>query len=595
MDFVFFNDAKLDGFEKQIINYETGEKVYLPTPTFKFNRVNIFVGSNNSGKSRLMRHAFLNITKDCYFKIGQSLAEPILTNTTITNLLFEVYKTRDHIPNLLSFLDNHFMIKSNKKSYQRYEVKCITLLTFLQSLARKGIVTTIDKTNKIFIPLLRGMNPLNDNGKDIDLYRQRVLKQYFSGEESLKENIFTGQSIYNVLKEMLLGDHNQRETVKQYENFLSKNIFEGKDITLIPKIKKDNVTVKIGNEQEREIHELGDGIQSLIILTFPMFMNKDKDMVFFIEEPEINMHPGMQRVFFNAIQNEGFKNHQYFITTHSNHLLDMSFNYEEVTIFMFKKLEHENGKKDFRYELEQVKPGSIEMLEQLGVKNSSVFQSNCTIWVEGITDVYIIREYINRELKNQGKEGKYVENLHYSFVEYGGACISHLRYNKQSEDTEGTYDEKIDIGKISNKPIIVADFDREEKHEKRIESLGDVYYYMDEVKELENTLSEEILLKIIEDYEGGSVEFNSSINDFEYQNYKNIPIGDYINSLIKDKKRNYASGNTISDKVNFAKKARKFLADETISYEEAMSQSAKTLAKKLVAFIEQSNKEIANI
>lgn len=594
MECVFINTEILDGFCKEIINYKKDLKSLLPISALNFNKINFFVGSNNSGKSRLLRHIFFHFEEDTFYGIEEGLSEWINRQSRLSDILYKLYGTRDHLDNLLHYLDNHFIFPSFEIPNNDYEPDCSEVYNLFFVKEKGKPIKKFYEYSKMYIPLLRGMNPLDNNGTNIDFYCNRVLKQYFNNHDSLRKNIFTGQSIYNKLMEMLLGDHNQRETVKQYEDFLSKNIFEGKDITLIPKIKKDNVTVKIGNEQEREIHELGDRIQSLIILTFPMFMSKDTDMVFFIEEPEINMHPGMQRVFFNAIQNEGFKKHKYFITTHSNHLLDMSFNYEDVSIFMFKKTEHENGVKDFRYELERVEPGSMEILEQLGVKNSSVFQSNCTIWVEGITDVYIMREYINRELIKQEKEAKFVENLHYSFVEYGGACISHLKYNKLVENTEDENNDLIDIGKISNKPIIVADFDREGKHEKREESLGEAYYYIDEVKELENTLSEEILLKIIEDYERGSVEFNSSIDDFEYQNYKNIPIGDYINSLIKDKKRNYASGNTISDKVNFAKKARKFLADKTISYEEAMSQSAKTLAKKLVAFIEESNKEIAN-
>lgn len=47
----------------------------------------------------------------------------------------------------------------------------------------------------------------------------------------------------------------------------------------------------------------------------------------FIDEPELNLHPGMQRLFFEQITlNKDItdKNLTFFITTHSNHLLDLT-------------------------------------------------------------------------------------------------------------------------------------------------------------------------------------------------------------------------------------------------------------------------------
>ena len=75
---------------------------------------------------------------------------------------------------------------------------------------------------------------------------------------------------------------------------MSENFFD-KRITLIPSQSNGFITVKIGDEIERPIYELGDGIQSIIILTLPLFLNKGNNLLVFIEEPEKLLHPGLQR------------------------------------------------------------------------------------------------------------------------------------------------------------------------------------------------------------------------------------------------------------------------------------------------------------
>ena len=46
--------------------------------------------------------------------------------------------------------------------------------------------------------------------------------------------------------------------------------------------------------KDLEIHELGDGLQNIIVLLYPVF-TAEKPTRFFIEEPENNMHPGFQK------------------------------------------------------------------------------------------------------------------------------------------------------------------------------------------------------------------------------------------------------------------------------------------------------------
>jgi hypothetical protein len=114
-----------------------------------------------------------------------------------------------------------------------------------------------------YIPSLRGLRP---TAGDSDTYSARTLLDY----QLPAENIFTGLDMFVRVRKMLLGDLQARKQIAEYEKFLSYNFFHEQQISLIPREheRNDVLYVKIGQESERPIYSLGDGIQSVIILTF---------------------------------------------------------------------------------------------------------------------------------------------------------------------------------------------------------------------------------------------------------------------------------------------------------------------------------------
>lgn len=175
------------------------------------------------------------------------------------------------------------------------------------------------KFRKVYFPTLRGLRPFD--AKHEDYYSARTQRDHF--QPTLHTDIFTGLKLYESLQKLLLGSLQDRQTVALFEQFLSRHFFEGKSISLIPKLGNDVVDVKIGDEKEYPIYALGDGIQAIIILTFPLFQHRNEEVLVFFEEPEIYMHPGLQRIFLKALC-DYFPQHQYFLTTHSNHFLDIT-------------------------------------------------------------------------------------------------------------------------------------------------------------------------------------------------------------------------------------------------------------------------------
>jgi predicted ATP-dependent endonuclease of OLD family len=597
------------------------------------NRVNIFVGANNSGKSRFMRH-MVKTNLSVYTLEEQKILEAfgkefvenyqeIVSNNQIIHfsecdILYEKivsgkeaknYWSMEALklaakmssqPHNVSFRITRKLPNSNSdtKNYPPASIYTAWLKSIRDKNPEYGSVRTDDAarmenfknlfSKKLYIPTIRSLRSFENlikkdetkNGNDI--FRKRIACEYFSEKDSVE--IFTGLTLFEELTQMLLGSHSQRKAVRDFEIFLKDNFFYGQDVTLVPKYGKDVVTVKIGNEQEREIHQLGDGVQSIIILTFPLFKFKDESMLVLIEEPEIYMHPGIQRIFLDTITKE-FPKHQFFITTHSNHFIDLTMDYGDISIFAFskciqnKKIEEQSPS----FQIEALSHNSFRPMELLGVRNSSVLLSNCTIWVEGITDRLYLGHYLDlyqETLIEQPNFKPMRRDFEYSFVEYGGNNITHWSFLDDGEN------ETIDTDRLCGKLFLVTDKDskkKEPRHEKLAEKLGERYYCL-ECSEIENLLSPEVLVKVIENYEGKSI--NKTLKQKSYTNQK---LGKFIDKWLKDEKHrkgSYASkSGTVTDKLNFCKKA----IDWTSSFED-LSHEAQVLTQKIYDFIVSNNR-----
>lgn len=221
------------------------------------------------------------------------------------------------------------------------------------------------------------------------------------------------------------------------------------------------------------IYDLGDGLQGLIILTFLAF-TQSEHCLFFIEEPDLYMHPGLQRALVETLLDQ--PRHQYFMTTHSNHLLDMTLDYSNMSIFLFRK---NISDKKVAFTVSNVSLPDTDVLRELGVRSSSVFLTNTTIWVEGITDRRYLRTYMERylnELESSDKEKfellrTFQEDCHYSFVEYQGAQIVHWSFDAKEDGSDSIMANRVLVairgrnGRVNNFHIFIFPYQsRGDKH-----------------------------------------------------------------------------------------------------------------------------------
>lgn len=588
--------------------------------------INLFTGENNSRKSRLLRAIFEKSITDFETDLFplDDMAKQVLTAVVGKKASFGIQEVY-----LEDFANNiHEQINSASLSYDstvrdiaelvgkfisnRYRrsiaVDSITnilrpdlenLLTETKSLFHNGVASK----SYVYIPMLRGLRPLDLANPKNDLYQERTIKDYF--DESRRKDIFTGTSLYQELTEHLLGNHDQRELIRKYEAYLSKTFFQGRDIALVPKLTRDVVSLKLGDTEDN-IFDLGDGIQSIIILTFKVF-TATQPTVFFIEEPEQHLHAGMQRVLIDAFSQ--FKQHMYFMTTHSNHLLDIAQEQENIAVHRIA------NKSDTKASEITPLTDFSDALTDLGVRASSVLLANCSIWVEGVTDKLYLRVYLEKYLSNlensdvnakrerAAKLRQFKENLHYVFTEYQGSNITHWNFGSAVASDESSTPAK----KLNNKIFLLADGDIAGKAERVKELRGKLgkKFFLLKSKEIENQIPFDVLVKTAETRwksfnETAGLTFNSENLKAKPQNFFDVEdsgIGIMLERYIhvensssktgKAKDFFKAKSGTIKDKVKFCHAAVEIMQDKKFEWE--LTPKLNDLCEAIWTHIEESN------
>lgn len=470
------------------------------------------------------------------------------------------------------------------------------ILVLLEKLSENLELKIETPKKRIYIPTFRSSALLSQ--ADTDILKDFIKSKYeFIKEDSLE--IFTGQMLFSNLQKLQGSRRDTKNTKKLFEQFISTTFFnnESTEITLLDPNSENNhknIAITIG-DIERELHNLGDGINAILTLLYKLFTTDDNSWIF-IEEPELFLHPGYQRIFLDTIlHNETIrrKNLKIFFTTQSNHLLDISLNFNtDISIFTFRKSILNNSE---IFYIETVKNDDLKILNLLGVSNSSVFMSNSTIWVEGITDRKYLRLFLSAYMKSdefiQNNEISYEEDLHFAFFEYAGTNIEHYLFGEKSGlDNIDLLQNKIQAKYLSNRIFLLADNDtgKEEKHKQRAGKLGLQFQYeKTNGKEIENLLSEKNLEDVMPDLVSDLNNDDFSKINFSIEEYESIGLGDYL----KEKLKLISDAKISAENGSLATYYKGRLPDVLGKYLlwDNMSQGAKELTKKIYTFIKTHN------
>lgn len=588
--------------------YENGQRIiYLSS----FNHINIFIGENNSGKSRLLRKILQAESNDCLHfdnegnDIG-AVRTRLMTSISNYNNYFKESQTDrrinvqadssdvDLLIEVINQITGDFDEKNINIKYARESVsQRLSAFENAISMASRKLNQGIQK-NRVYIPVLRGIENYQKyyvGKKDQVLQQVRLNTEERSALEEYKDSvkviysnkiakdygvdeglIFTGENLYEEIMKKLLGVEKERVFIQNFQKFISENFYDGESFQLIPIMDKRHVAVKIGNTTERALHDLGDGIKQIICIMYRIFELKDQEALVFIEEPELSLHPGYQRKLMEILKKDEFARMQFFITTHSNHFVDSAFDFDNVSVFKFINVNSRNK----QFKVIQTTKGDIELLDILGVNNSSVFMANATIWVEGLSDKIYISKYMDLFMKEKRGE-TLVEGVDYTFVEYGGNNITHWSFIPEESVHE------INASGITNRLFLIVDNDggRKVERKKKLEAiLGNRFLELD-VREIENTIKPSVLERTI--FPDGNVIVkkrrkyknatynNTKANLFEY-------VEDHYETKIKYWDREKKA--VVKNKVDFAKE----IADNMNSFED-LSQEAIELCERIYSFL----------
>ncbi|MBU1355070.1 MAG: ATP-binding protein, partial [Candidatus Edwardsbacteria bacterium] len=324
----------------------------------------------------------------------------------------------------------------------------------------------------------------------ITSHRSILLEQPVSNVNSVLEN-GNGSKVPGYVFESLhngqLSDQKSiiKNIVKEVENFFGFKT----GVSINPLKYNSGVLFSLEeiNKQELPITFYGQGTISIFLLIFYLKFHKlyNKPLLMFIDEPENSLHPGLQKkvlkYFIDEIKEN--KNIQLFIATHSPSFVEFN---ENTSVYYV-----DNGVENDKVFKRITKENITAVLDPIGFTMSHVGLADVVIFVEGVTELFVLREF----LLAFDDTADAINANRIIFHNIGGDNYSHIKPE--------------DMLKISLKPVIWMDseLDRspaeggnQQGRENFIiecDKMGILTFFNKSFRNIENLLSKKAIAKIL--------------------------------------------------------------------------------------------------
>lgn len=316
--------------------------------------------------------------------------------------------------------------KKFQETLEKYNLdfpnKCTITVTFSYSKKGKstykiGEDTAISKADLFkFLPPIKVISAIRTPEKEMTAGTKSNLKELISllqsendSEDYIELPKTEGKLSYGEIKALI--SQKEEEKCKYLSDDLTLNFQNAiNNDSLSVKVKIDNnfkfdfkyKTVLEDKDvpgREIDILSCGTGLQSIMILSILQTyikLKKDDDFILLIEEPEVYLHPSLQRKMISTLLKISEKN-QVILTTHSPIIVSKI---DKGNIHCVTK---EKG-------VTSLVEATVEnIVQELGIQVSDILNKQAVIFVEGKDDARLFSLLINKIAKYKGLDSNFSE------------------------------------------------------------------------------------------------------------------------------------------------------------------------------------------